>query len=88
MTTSTRRNTYLNTIALLGLVATLCMGLPTDAQAKKRRTTDETGQTKSQRASKITFNSGSQEGVRDRDRRLSRECKGMTNAGACAGYTR
>lgn len=37
---------------------------------------------------KIKFDKGSEESRQERDRRLSRECKGMTNAGACAGYTR
>ena len=31
---------------------------------------------------------GSKETVKQRDRRLSRECKGRVNAGACEGYTR
>ena len=31
---------------------------------------------------------GSKETVRQRERRLSRECRGAVNAGACAGYTR
>ena len=31
---------------------------------------------------------GSRETVKQRDRRLTRECKGGVNAGACAGYTR
>ena len=30
----------------------------------------------------------SQESTAERDRRLSRECQGMPNAGACLGYTR
>lgn len=32
--------------------------------------------------------SDSQESTAERDRRLYRECKGLPNAGACAGYTR
>ena len=38
--------------------------------------------------SNATFKPGSQETTAERSRRLSRECKGQTNAGACAGYTR
>lgn len=38
--------------------------------------------------SNATFSPGSQETVSQRSNRLSRECKGQTNAGACAGYTR
>lgn len=43
---------------------------------------------KSTRGGKIKFQSGSAETVRERSARLSRECKGAVNAGACAGYTR
>ena len=35
-----------------------------------------------------TFKPGSQETTKERSSRLSRECKGQTNAGACSGYTR
>jgi hypothetical protein len=37
---------------------------------------------------KTRFDSGSQETVKDRDKRLYRECRGAANAGACSGYTR
>jgi hypothetical protein len=36
----------------------------------------------------VSFHDGSAESRRDRDRRLTRECKGRTNAGVCEGYTR
>ena len=38
--------------------------------------------------SKAKFDSGSAETKKERSARLSRECKGQVNAGACAGYTR
>ena len=38
--------------------------------------------------SNATFKPGSQETTKERSSRLSRECKGQTNAGACSGYTR
>jgi hypothetical protein len=38
--------------------------------------------------SNITFSDGSAESRSERDRRLSRECKGRSNSGVCEGYTR
>ncbi len=38
--------------------------------------------------SSITFSDGSAESRSERDRRLSRECKGRSNSGVCEGYTR
>jgi len=37
---------------------------------------------------KTKFISGSQETKKERATRLTRECKGEVNAGACTGYTR
>ena len=37
---------------------------------------------------KAKFISGSQETKKERTVRLTRECKGEVNAGACTGYTR
>ena len=37
---------------------------------------------------KAKFVSGSQETKKERTVRLTRECKGEVNAGACTGYTR
>ena len=37
---------------------------------------------------KAKFISGSQETRKERTARLTRECKGEVNAGACTGYTR
>jgi hypothetical protein len=36
----------------------------------------------------ITFSDGSAESRSERDRRLTRECKGRSNSGVCEGYTR
>ena len=38
--------------------------------------------------SKAKFDSGSAETNKERTARLTRECKGQVNAGACSGYTR
>ena len=39
-------------------------------------------------AAKAKFVAGSQETKKERDARLTRECKDGVNAGACSGYTR
>ncbi len=43
---------------------------------------------KKSKGGNISFNDGSAESRSERDRRLTRECKGRTNAGVCEGYTR
>ena len=43
---------------------------------------------KAQAGAKAKFISGSQETKKERSTRLTRECKGEVNAGACTGYTR
>jgi hypothetical protein len=35
----------------------------------------------------VTFHDGSAESRSERDRRLTRECKGRSNSGVCEGYT-
>ena len=51
-------------------------------KAKKPKT--ESGE----KGSKAKFIPGSQETKKERSARLTRECKGEVNAGACTGYTR
>ena len=43
---------------------------------------------KRQASARAKFVSGSQETKKERSARLTRECKGEVNAGACTGYTR
>jgi hypothetical protein len=43
---------------------------------------------KKSKGGKVSFHDGSAESRSERDRRLTRECKGRTNAGVCEGYTR
>lgn len=43
---------------------------------------------KAQAGAKAKFVSGSQETKKERSTRLTRECKGQVDAGACSGYTR
>ena len=56
---------------------------PTKTAAKKKPKKTGTRAT-----AKAKFLTGSQETKKERDARLTRECKGEVNAGACTGYTR
>jgi hypothetical protein len=59
--------------------------------AKSDSTTKKPRKARTSKKSKggnISFNDGSAESRSERDRRLTRECKGRTNAGVCEGYTR
>jgi hypothetical protein len=54
-------------------------------QAKKPK---KEKKTKGKQGGGVTFYEGSAESRSERDRRLTRECKGRPNAGACEGYAR
>ena len=56
---------------------------PTKTVAKKKP--KKTG---ARATAKAKFIAGSQETKKERNARLTRECKGEVNAGACTGYTR
>ncbi len=79
---------------VLGLGLALCLSAaPTLVHAKKQNANSDAPAAKSPKkkkssGGKISFNDGSAESRKDRDRRLSRECKGRSNSGACEGYTR
>ncbi len=53
------------------------------SKSKKKTTKSHAPNT----GSKVKFISGSAETPAQRSARLTRECKGAVNAGACAGYT-
>ena len=80
--------------ALLGfLVATSAhaqtsdvLNPPTKTATKKK--TKKAKAASTQAAGKAKFIPGSQETKKERSARLTRECKGEVNAGACTGYTR
>jgi hypothetical protein len=82
--------------ALLACAAlALCLAaLPHAAQARGKTKSDGDGNTSTNQSAakkgsvKIKHQRSSSEETRaERDRRLYRECKGLPNAGACAGYT-
>ena len=56
---------------------------PTKTAPKKKAKKPKTAS-----GSKAKFIPGSQETKKERSARLTRECKGEVNAGACTGYTR
>ena len=79
-----------NRLALCLLALCLCAAATTQAApSRKAQATGETAaapkKSKAVRVKHQQNNSG--ESTSERDRRLYRECKGRTNAGACLGYT-
>jgi hypothetical protein len=79
---------------LMGIALAFAVAQSADACPKKKSKKSEDGTTVSSKASstssstaKVTFIQGTEERTTERERRLRRECKGKTNAGACAGYT-
>ena len=56
---------------------------PAKSSVKKKAKTP-----KREAGAKAKFIPGSQETKKERSARLTRECKGEVNAGACTGYTR
>lgn len=79
-------------IFLTAAIAFTLVGNPGVALAKrpsKDSATASNTSAKKKTVNKVTYQrSTSEETVAQRDRRRSRECKGMHNAGACLGYTR
>ncbi len=56
----------------------------TEAKKKAKKPKAQNGE----KGSRVKFIPGSQESKKERSARLTRECKGEVNAGACTGYTR
>ncbi len=80
---------------LSALVASCFTFLATGhVQASKPRNDDGSAVVKKRKVSKATYYEdkrylhGSNETARQRDQRLTRECRGAPNAGACSGYGR
>ena len=63
------------------MAACLSLALATPAEAKKKNNKQSSAVTVKQGKS-----TGSGETRAERDRRLTRECRGRPNAGACLGY--
>lgn len=62
-------------------------GKPAKSKTKKAKAKSSSAATAGG-GGKAKFISGSEETPAQRHARLTRECKGAVNAGACAGYTR
>jgi hypothetical protein len=57
-------------------------------KAKKPKKEKKEKKAKAKKNGNVTFHDGSAESRAERDKRLTRECKGRPNAGACEGYAR
>ena len=77
-------------VVIAALVATALPMSAHSADASSKSTHKATAQQSKKKGSlKIKHQrSPSEETTAERDRRLTRECKGAPNAGACLGYTR
>lgn len=76
---------HLGALFYAGLVIGVVISTsPASAASKKHNSQATSSKGKSSTKSK---QSPSEETVSERDRRLSRECRGMPNAGACKGFT-
>jgi len=77
------------------LAVAVLLGGSTLAQAQAAQDSDKPAKSKAKAkktkaksaGGKVKFISGSEETPAQRSARLTRECKGAVNAGACAGYT-
>jgi hypothetical protein len=69
--------------AFLG--STVAISAKSSTDSPKPRKAAKTRKTKS---GGVTFHNGSAESTSERDKRLTRECKGRSNSGLCEGYTR
>ena len=80
-----QRRTQLARTALhlgTGLLIALSLALATPAEARKKKAEGQ----QTVRIKKHPSGSGSGETRAERERRLTRECKGRPNAGACLGF--
>lgn len=69
------------------VVATLT-NLPAQASESSSKRSSKTEKRQSSRITIQQTRSSSEETPAQRDKRLYRECQGLPNSGACAGYTR
>lgn len=89
ITAPTRHNRLLPYALLCACIAFGLLFAPTDAHARRKKSTATTASTAKNKPTKVKYiRSSSEESSTERDRRLYRECRGQTNAGACLGYTR
>ena len=87
------RLVHRSTFRLVVLAITACawFALAPTAQAgtKSKKEASTTHHTTKKRAVKVKpMQNNSGETTAERERRLTRECRGMPNAGACLGYAR
>jgi hypothetical protein len=63
-------------------------GGSTSSEGSKAKKPKKEKKAKAKKGGGVTFHEGSAESRSERDRRLTRECRGRPNAGACEGYAR
>ncbi len=84
---------YLKIAAVTAVSLGIFFVMPSQATEKQGRASNSTTEKPKKKSVKVSkkndaFSRGSEETKSERSARLSRECKGQVNAGACAGYTR
>ncbi len=77
------------TVLTVTACAWLALAPAAQAGAKSKKEPGTTHHTAKKRAAKVKpTQNNSGETTAERERRLTRECRGMPNAGACLGYAR
>ena len=94
------KKTPLSILLALALIAPYAVSMPISGTftsinssvqilaSKEERKAKKPRKSKAKKGGGVTFHDGSAESRSERDRRLSRECKGRSNSGVCEGYTR
>jgi hypothetical protein len=75
-------------IAFLAAPANTLASSTSSAKESTAKKPKKEKKAKGQKAGGVTFYEGSGETRRERERRLTRECKGRSNSGLCEGYAR
>lgn len=75
-------------ILMMAAMALCLLGAPPVAEAKKKNGANTSQSRHGSAKTPKTLRSPSEETTAERDRRLTRECRGRPNAGACLGYAR
>jgi hypothetical protein len=78
---------FLTSMAM-GVTAVSVTALTSASASAKEATAKKPKKAKSQRVSGVTFYEGSAETRIERERRLTRECRGRPNSGLCEGFAR
>ena len=75
-----------NAITSIAWVLSCTLWLTPIAEAKETASTGKTTSARRAKASRVPVPMGYGESRKERDQRLTRECKGRPNTGACEGF--